>query len=74
LDPSKLKGNSIQDLTGQGWILQKAWDKDPSPCKGFLLNKPGKYNQILVVWENNNPLEGNRWSHLEMFGSQEIKV
>jgi len=49
LDPSTLKGNSIKDITGQGWILQKAWDKDPSYLKSFQLARPGKYNQMLVV-------------------------
>ena len=48
LDPSTLQGNSITDLTGQGWILQKAWDNDPSACKVFRLEHPGKYNQILA--------------------------
>jgi hypothetical protein len=69
LDPSILKGNSIQDLTGQGWVLQKAWDKDPAVSKGFLLQKPGKYNQILIVWDlGAYSVMDNFWSHLEMFG------
>jgi hypothetical protein len=71
LDPGQLKGNSIQDLTGQGWVLQKAWDKDPAVSKGFLLLKPGKYNQILIVWDlGAYSVMDNFWSHLEMFGSE----
>ncbi len=70
LDPSTLKGNSIQDLTGQGWVLQKAWDKDPAVSKDFLLQKPGKYNQILIVWDlGAYSVMDNFWSHLEMFGA-----
>jgi hypothetical protein len=68
LDPSRLQGNSIDDLTGQGWILQKAWDKDSNLCKSFFLDRPGTYNQILVVWDYYKVMENNRWSHLEMFG------
>jgi len=70
LDPSTLKGNSIQDLTGQGWVLQKAWDKDLAVSKDFLLQKPGKYNQILIVWDlGAYSVMDNLWSHLEMFGA-----
>jgi len=69
LDPSTLKGGTTKDLTGQGWILQKAWTKDPDPCKGFLLNKPGKYNQMLLVWDSKKTYEYNRFAHFEMFGS-----
>jgi hypothetical protein len=68
LDPSTLQGSSIKDLTGQGWILQKAWDNDPSACKVFRLEHPGKYNQILVVWDAFAAYENDRWSRLEMFG------
>ena len=69
LDPSTLKGNSIQDLTGQGWVLQKAWDKDPAVSKGFLLQKPGKYSQMLIVWDRGvYSVMDNYWSHLDMFG------
>jgi hypothetical protein len=68
LDPSILKGSSIQDLTSQGWILQKAWDKDPNICKGFLLEHPGKYNQMLLVWDCRKKWENSRFGHLEMFG------
>jgi len=68
LDPGKLKGSSIKDLTGQGWILQKAWDKDPNLCKSFLLERPGQYSQMLLVWDC---VPGSSaFSHLEMFGSQ----
>ena len=71
LDPSTLNGNSIQDLTGQGWILQKAWDKDPAVSKDFLRQKPGKYNQILIVWDlGAYSVMDNFWSHLEMFGAE----
>jgi hypothetical protein len=66
LDPSTLTGNRIEDLTGQGWILQKAWDKDASLCKRFPLERPGQYNQMLLVWDC---VPGSSsWSHLEMFG------
>jgi len=68
LDPSTLKGNTIKDLTGQGWILQKAWSRDPSACKGFLLERPGKYNQMLLVWDSKKTYEYNRFAHFEMFG------
>ena len=72
LDPGRLKGNTIKDLTDQGWILQKAWDKDPAFCKSFLLQQPGKYNQILVVWDFISKGYHNRWCHLEMFGVEEL--
>jgi hypothetical protein len=68
LDPSTLKGNSIKDLTGQGWILQKAWNKDVSACKGFVLEHPGKYSQMLLVWDCKKTYEYNRFAHFEMFG------
>jgi hypothetical protein len=71
LDPSTLKGNAMKDLTGQGWILQKAWNKDPSACKGFLLERPGKYNQMLLVWDCKKTYEYNRFGHFEMFGAEE---
>jgi hypothetical protein len=70
LDPLTLKGSSINDLTGQGWILQKAWDKDPNIRKDFLFAHPGKFNQMLVVWDAFQTYENDRWSHLEMFGSE----
>jgi hypothetical protein len=70
LDPSMLTGSSIKDLTGQGWILQNAWDKDPSFLKTFRLERPGKYNQMLLVWDAYVAYENDRWSHLEMFGSE----
>jgi len=69
LDPSALKGSSIQDLTGQGWILRKSWDKDPNVRKDFLFEHPGKFNQILVVWDAFAAYENDRWNHLEIFGS-----
>ena len=69
LDPSTLKGNTIKDITGQGWILQKAWDKDPSYLKSFQLARPGKYDQMLVVWDLYvQGTQGQRWDNLEMFG------
>ena len=64
LDPNTLKGSTIQDLTGQGWILQKAWDKDRSVSKDFLFAHPGKFNQMLVVWRE------RRWCRIEMFGAE----
>jgi len=70
LDPSTLKGGTTKDLTGQGWILQKAWNKDPGACKGFLLEHPGKYNQMLLVWDCKKTYEYNRFAHFEMFGSE----
>ncbi len=72
LDPSTLKGHTIKDLTGQGWILQKAWDKDPSYLKSFLLARPGKYKQMLVVWDAYaQGTQCQRWDNLEMFGFEE---
>jgi len=70
LDPSTLKGSTKKDLTGQGWILQKAWNKDPSACKGFRLEHPGKYNQMLLVWDSKKTYEYNRFAHFEMFGAE----
>jgi hypothetical protein len=74
LNPSTLTGNSIKDITGQGWILQKAWDKDPALYKPFVLPHPGRYNQMLVVWDAiavNGC--GQRWDNLEMFGDEAAK-
>jgi hypothetical protein len=70
LDPGTLKGSTLKDLTGQGWILQKSWNKDTNPCKEFLLNKPGKYKQMLLVWDNKKTYESNRFGHFEMFGAE----
>ncbi len=72
LDPSKLTGSTIKDLTGQGWVLQKAWNKDPAACKDFALAKPGKYNQMLLVWDLKKAYEYNRFGHFEMFGVEEL--
>ncbi len=69
LDPDILKRGTIKDLTGQGWILQKAWNRDPSVCKGFLLEQPGQYNQMLLVWDSKKTYEYNRFAHFEMFGA-----
>jgi len=69
LDPGTLSGCSIKDLTAQGWVLQKAWDKDPSGCKSFPCARPGAYSQALVVWDGKKQWENNRWSHLELFGA-----
>jgi len=68
LDPGTLPGSSIQDLTGQGWILQKAWDKDPSTRKDFQFARPGKFNQMLVVWDAFEAYGNDSWCHLEVFG------
>lgn len=39
--------------------------------KGFLLQKPGKYSQMLIVWDlGAYSVMDNLWSHLEMFGFQ----
>jgi len=70
LDPGTLPGSSIEDLTGQGWILQKSWDKDPNVRKDFLFAHPGKFNQMLVVWDGFKAYENDRWCHLEVFGSE----
>ena len=70
LDPSTLKGSSIQDLTGQGWVLQKAWDKDPEIRKEFRFAHPGKFHQMLVVWDAFEAYQNDRWCHLEVFGSE----
>ena len=69
LDPAKLAGSSTKDITGQGWVLQKTWDRDGNPRKSFLLEHPGTYNQILLTWECQGYEIKNEWSHLEMFGS-----
>ncbi len=70
LDPAKLAGSSTRDLTGQGWVLQKAWDKDPNMRKEFVFEHPGKFNQMLVVWDAFAAYENDRWNHLEIFGSE----
>ncbi|MEI6234438.1 MAG: hypothetical protein WCT04_15405 [Planctomycetota bacterium] len=70
LDPSTLKGSTIKDLTSQGWILQKAWSKDPGACKSFPMEHPGQYNQMLLVWDSKKTYEYNRFSHFEMFGAE----
>ncbi len=70
LDPATLKGSSIQDLTGQGWILQKAWDRDASIRKDFRFAHPGKFSQLLVVWDAFAAYENDRWNHLEVFGAE----
>ena len=71
LDPATLKGASIPDLTGQGWILQKAWDQDSNLRKDFLFAHPGNFNQLLVVWDAFTTYENDRWNHLEIFGVEE---
>jgi hypothetical protein len=72
LGPGTLPGSSIKDLTGQGWILQKAWDKDASVGKSFPLARPGQYSQMLLVWDC---VPGSSsWSHLEMFGSEALNA
>jgi len=71
LDPGTLKGSTMKDLTGQGWVLQRAWDKDPNLCKSFLLERPGQYNQMLLVWDC---VPGSSaFSHMEMFGFEAPK-
>ncbi len=70
LDPATLAGSAIADITAQGWVLQKKWDADPSLGKSFALAQPGKFNQILVVWDAFAAYENDRWGHLEMFGAE----
>jgi hypothetical protein len=70
LDPGTLKGSSIQDLTGQGWVLQKSWDKDPNIRKEFQFARPGRFNQMLVVWDAFKAYENDRWCRMEVFGSE----
>ena len=72
-DPGTLPGSSIQDITGQGWVLQKAWDKDPNPCKAFQFERPGQYNQVLVVWDGFEGYNNDRWNRLEIFGVEETE-
>ena len=69
LDPGALPGSSIQDLTGHGWILQKAWDKDSSVRKDFQFAHPGQFSQMLVVWDAFTDYGNDAWCHLEIFGS-----
>jgi hypothetical protein len=69
LDPGGLSGNSIQDLTGQGWILQKTWDKDSSTRMDFQFAHPGQFNQMLVVWNAFKAYQNDGCCHLEVFGS-----
>jgi hypothetical protein len=70
LDPGSLKGATPKELTAQGWILQKSWDKDPSLSKGFRLAKPGRYRQLLLVWDGLgfHPSQP-AWSRLELYGA-----
>jgi hypothetical protein len=70
LDPGTLPGSSIQDLTGQGWILQKTWDKDRRTRKDFQFAHPGKFNQMLVVWDAFAAYGNDSWCHLEIFGAE----
>jgi hypothetical protein len=70
LDPGGLPGGNIQDLTGQGWILQKTWDKDSSTRMDFQFAHPGKFNQMLVVWDAFKAYQNDGWCHLEIFGSE----
>ncbi|MEI6234437.1 MAG: hypothetical protein WCT04_15400 [Planctomycetota bacterium] len=70
LDPGTLPGSSIQDITDQGWILQKAWDKDSSTRKDFQFAHPGPFNQMLVVWDAFTDYGNDAWCHLEIFGSR----
>jgi hypothetical protein len=69
LDPGALPGSSIQDLTGHGWILQKAWDRDTSTRKDFPFAHPGQFNQMLVVWDAFTDYGNDSWCHLQIFGS-----
>ncbi len=69
LDPGTLPGSSIQDITGEGWIMQKTWDKDPGTRKEFQFAHPGQFNQMLVVWDAFTDYGNDSWCHLEIFGS-----
>ena len=66
--PATLAGSAIADIIAQGWVLQKSWDADASLGKNFALAHPGKFNQIIFVWDAFAAYENDRWSHLEMFG------
>jgi hypothetical protein len=70
LDPGKLAGTGVEDLTAQGWVLQQAWQEDANACKDFQLKFPGKYSQILLVWDAVEKYDNDSWSHLEMFGTE----
>ena len=61
---------TVKDLTDQGWVLQKSWDKDPEFRKEFRMKQPGKFNQMLVVWDAFAEYENDRWNHLEVFGAE----
>ncbi len=70
LDPGTLPGSTTKDLTGQGWILQKTWDKDPGTRKDFQFAHPGKFTQMLVVWDAFTDYGNDSWCHLEIFGAE----
>ena len=70
LDPGTLLGSSIRDLTGQGWILQKTWDKNLSTRMDFQFTHPGQFNQMLVVWDAFKAYQNDGWCHLEIFGAE----
>lgn len=69
LDPSGLGSASSASLTGQGWVLQKAWTADTANAKSFLLSQPGLYNQILLVWDEGGASQSGRLTNLEIFAS-----
>ena len=52
-------------------FLQKAWDKDSNIRKDFVFARPGKFNQMLVVWDAFTTYENDRWNHLEVFGAEQ---
>ena len=70
LAPGTLASADAKDITAQGWILKKALEKDTNACKTFRLAQPGKFNQVLLVWDGLgvHPMPQN-WGRLELFGS-----
>lgn len=66
LDPGRLTGNSPEEIVKAGWVLQQAWANDDRLDKSFALRVPGRYCQILLVWDCVHAT--CTWSRLEMFG------
>lgn len=69
LNPAVLAGTTVADITGQGWILQKAWAADATTGKAFLLPQAGLYNQILLVWDEGGANQSGRLSNFELFAA-----